>query len=107
MTRYFRNRACGCSRCKARNLIGPGILITLGILLFIREYWHAHDGVLFPVLLIAIGLFLAVANSASAEGHVQPWWAVGGAATPRSSKNEPQQSGSDPRQAAANLQVKL
>ena len=100
MTRYFRNRSCRCARCKARNLMGAAIMVTLGVLFLIQEYWYIDFDRTWPVLLIVIGLFIFAGHNASMEGHVQPRWAGGNAAVPPF-------DGDPPRQHQTDQQVKL
>lgn len=70
MNAYVPNRICQCPRCRAHGLMGPAILITLGVLLLLEEMGGLRFGESFPVLLIVIGVFLYLRHSASAEGHV-------------------------------------
>jgi hypothetical protein len=72
MNRYIPNRACQCPRCRANGLMGAAVLITLGVLFLLAEFWVIpfHESV--PVLLIVIGLMLYLGRSASTDGHVQP-----------------------------------
>jgi hypothetical protein len=75
--------------------MGPAILVTLGILLLLRQFWYVREGEIFPILLIVIGLLLIAAHNASAEGHTQPWWARGGSleseeTNPSEARKEPQ-----------------
>ena len=74
MTLYVRNRRCPCVRCRTMRLIGPAILITLGVLLLLNEYWIVSLDKSWPVLLIVIGLLSYAAHSGSMEGHIQPSW---------------------------------
>lgn len=62
--------------------MGAGILITIGVLFLVQEYWYIDFGRTWPVLLIVIGLFMFAGHNASMEGHVQPWWIRGSAAEP-------------------------
>jgi hypothetical protein len=59
-----------CERCRARCLMGPAVLVTLG-LLFLLE---AQDVISFertwPVLLVVIGLVKVYQSSASTAGHI-------------------------------------
>jgi len=69
---YVRNRACHCPRCAAHWLMGPAILITVGVL-FLLEQLHVFPfGRSFPILLIVIGLVKIAQRSAPDMGHVQP-----------------------------------
>ncbi len=61
---------CKCSRCTIRGLMGPMILITVGVLFLIgRSSWgHGiHD--LWPVILLVVGGINLAAALASTEGH--------------------------------------
>jgi Domain of unknown function (DUF5668) len=72
--RYYRNRACGCARCRISTGIGPAVLITLGVLFLFETLGVAHFHSTWPVLLIVIGGVKVLAYSASMEGHVPPFW---------------------------------
>lgn len=66
-----RWRNCPCTRCRMRGLMGPVILITVGVLFFIGQYnWHYSFERLWPVILIVIGVVKILSETASAEGHV-------------------------------------
>ncbi len=60
---------CRCARCRLRGLMGPVVLITLGVLFFISEYSRVNFGQLWPILLIAIGVVKILEATASTEGH--------------------------------------
>ncbi len=72
MNRYIPNRRCQCPRCRAHGLMGAAVLITLGVLFLLQEFYVVHFGESFPALLIVIGVMLYLGRSASTEGHVQP-----------------------------------
>lgn len=74
MTVYIRNRGCHCARCRARGLMGPAILITIGVLFLLQEYFWIRFEETWPALLIVIGLLSFASRSGSTEGHVQPNW---------------------------------
>ncbi|HEV2315337.1 MAG TPA: DUF5668 domain-containing protein [Candidatus Acidoferrales bacterium] len=60
-------------RCRTRGLMGPVILITIGVLFFIGQYnWHYSFERLWPVILIVIGVVKVLSETASTEGHVDP-----------------------------------
>ncbi len=78
METYIRNRNCSCLRCRYRGIMGPVVLITLGVL-FLLEELHIHDldfGRTWPLLLISIGAVLMMQRTASTNGHVQPFFAA-------------------------------
>ena len=65
------NRAhCACAHCRIRGLMGPLILITVGILFLIGQYSRYSFGDLWPVLLIVIGVILVLQSLASKQGHI-------------------------------------
>lgn len=61
---------CGCARCRMRSLMGPSILITLGILFLIGQYSSRYSfSDLWPILLIVIGAIKLLEATASTAGH--------------------------------------
>ncbi len=74
MSRY-RN-GCTCERCRARGLMGPAILVTLGVLLLLGETRVVSFDYTWPVLLIVIGVIKILQSNASMEGHVTPVYPV-------------------------------
>ena len=70
MSAYTHNRACSCQRCRFRGLMGAAVLITIGILFLLDQLWYIRFGESWPALLIVIGLFLYLGNSAPTDGHV-------------------------------------
>ena len=64
------NVRCTCARCTVRGLMGPVVLITLGVLFLIGKLnWGLGFGQLWPGLLIVIGLVKLAEAMASTEGH--------------------------------------
>ena len=72
MRYYIPNPACGCGRCATRGLMGPAVLITLGLLFLLSNVsdWPFHRT--WPVLLIVIGLVNVVRYVVSDETHLNP-----------------------------------
>lgn len=58
---------CNCARCRSRGVMGPAVLITLGVLFLLSEFMHMRFQ--WPVLLIVIGLVKVWQSSTSMEGH--------------------------------------
>lgn len=63
---------CSCRRCTIRSLMGPAIIITIGVLFLLSE---VRGGDLdfsntYPVILIVIGAVSLAAALAPTEGHV-------------------------------------
>lgn len=82
MTPYIRNRNCQCVRCRAHGLMGPAVLVTLGVLFLMQSYDIMPFDRSFPVLLLVIGCVLLVSRTGSIEGHIQPGWVQGSIAQP-------------------------
>jgi Domain of unknown function (DUF5668) len=63
---------CNCPRCRVRGLMGPVILITIGVLFLVGQYSSRYSfGELWPVILIVIGAVKLLESTASTEGHFQ------------------------------------
>jgi hypothetical protein len=63
---------CACRRCTIRGLMGPAVIITVGVLFLLDQtgsgnfsFWNTS-----PVILIVIGLISLAAAASSAEGHI-------------------------------------
>src|SRR5437667_11925836 len=72
MDNYFRNRYCPCLRCRMNCMMGPAVLVTLGVMFMLNNLNVARGGTFVAVLLIVIGGVKLLQSSASTEGHVQP-----------------------------------
>jgi hypothetical protein len=60
---------CKCAHCRIRGLMGPLMIITVGVLFLVGEYTRYSFGELWPVLLIVAGIVLTAQSLASKEGH--------------------------------------
>lgn len=60
---------CQCPRCRCRGLMGPAVLITLGVLFLAAQYGRYSFGELWPILLIVIGAVKVGEALSSTEGH--------------------------------------
>src|ERR1700738_1463661 len=65
---------CHCQSCTIRGLVGPGVVITLGVLWLLHEMHGGrfYFGSSWPEILIVIGLLHLASSMASREGHVNP-----------------------------------
>ncbi len=70
MQNYVPNRFCQCARCRLGGVMGPAILITLGILILLSQTGMAEFNRTWPVILIVVGAIKILQSSASTEGHV-------------------------------------
>jgi hypothetical protein len=62
---------CTCQRCSIRGLMGPVIVVTVGVLFLLQEMRGGYFdfGNTYPVILIVIGLISLASAMASDEGH--------------------------------------
>ena len=66
----YRGGSCCCGRCRARGLRGPIILITIGVLFLLPQFFYQiHFRNLWPIILIVIGIVMLLESTASTEGH--------------------------------------
>ena len=63
---------CGCRRCTIRGLMGPAVIITVGVLFLLNEMSGGNFSFdnTYPVILIVIGAISLAAAASSADGHV-------------------------------------
>ena len=75
---------CSCAQCRARSLMGPAVLVTLGILFLLQTQGIASFGrTTWPALLLVIGLVKLLQSNAANTGHISglPPAATGGTGT--------------------------
>jgi hypothetical protein len=62
---------CNCQRCSIRGLMGPAILITIGVLFLVQQaHWGTYGfGRTWPVILLVIGAIKLAEALASDAGH--------------------------------------
>ncbi len=61
---------CSCGQCRVRGLMGPVVLITIGVLFLAGQYSRYGFFDLWPIILIVIGAVLVAQAMVSREGHV-------------------------------------
>ncbi|MGB9233704.1 MAG: DUF5668 domain-containing protein [Terriglobales bacterium] len=61
---------CQCTRCRARRLMGPAVLVTIGLLFLFETVGNVGFHRTWPILLLVIGGVKLFQGSASTEGHV-------------------------------------
>jgi len=67
-----RSGACQCERCRTRRLMGPAILITLGVLFLLDSVSRVGFGRTWPAILLVIGVVKLIQGNASSDGHFGP-----------------------------------
>lgn len=72
MNLYVRNKNCSCVRCRTQGMMGAAVLITIGILFLLENYYVVPFDRSFPVLLLVIGAVLLISRTGSTEGHIDP-----------------------------------
>ena len=66
----YRGGHCSCGRCRMRGLRSPVILITIGVLFLLPQFFDRIEfRDLWPVILIVIGVTMLLESTASTEGH--------------------------------------
>src|SRR5580692_8512571 len=62
---------CNCQRCNIRGLMGPVVIVTVGVLFLLAQMRGGFFdfGNTWPVILIVIGLINLASAFASSEGH--------------------------------------
>jgi hypothetical protein len=59
-------------RCRMNCMMGPAVLVTLGVMFLLDNLNIVRGGTFVAVLLIVIGGVKLLQSSASTEGHIQP-----------------------------------
>lgn len=60
---------CTCARCRARDLMAPLLLITIGTIFLLGRFTSIGFEKLWPVILVVAGVVLLLQSAASREGH--------------------------------------
>jgi hypothetical protein len=63
---------CQCEHCRTRKLMGPAMLITLGVLFLLDSVSRVGFGRTWPAILLVIGVVKLMQSNASSSGHVGP-----------------------------------
>jgi Domain of unknown function (DUF5668)/B-box zinc finger len=61
---------CGCARCRSRRLMGPAMLLTIGVLFLLESLHVAGFSRTWPLILLVVGGVRLLQGSASQAGHV-------------------------------------
>jgi len=63
---------CQCDHCRTRRLMGPAMLVTLGVLFLLDSVSRVGFGRTWPAILLVIGVIKLMQSNASSNGHVGP-----------------------------------
>ena len=63
---------CRCARCTIRSLMGPAVVITIGVLFLLQEMRGGSYGFdnTYPFILVVIGTIMLASSLAPSEGHI-------------------------------------
>jgi Domain of unknown function (DUF5668)/B-box zinc finger len=61
---------CQCARCRTCRLMGPAMLVTVGVLFLLENLGALGLGRTWPVILLVVGGVKLLQGSASTEGHI-------------------------------------
>jgi len=67
MQNFTPNPRCNCGRCRMAGMMGPAVLVTLGILFLLQQSYDMSFQ--WPILLIVIGIVKILQYSAPMENH--------------------------------------
>lgn len=60
---------CLCERCRTRKLMGPAILVTIGVLMLLDNTGRLEFHRTWPAILLVIGVVKLIQSNASSDGH--------------------------------------
>jgi hypothetical protein len=66
------NPRCRCPRCTIRALVGPAVIVTVGVLFLLQQMRGGYFdfGNTYPVILVVIGAILLASSLAPMDGHI-------------------------------------
>ena len=69
----LRRFSCRCDRCRMRRLVGPAVLLTVGILFQLQTLDVVDFDRTWPAILLVIGIVKLLQSNASTAGHTGPF----------------------------------
>jgi hypothetical protein len=61
---------CQCQRCRTRKLMGPAMLVTVGVLLLLDNTGRLGFHKTWPAILLVIGVVKLIQSNATPDGHI-------------------------------------
>jgi hypothetical protein len=66
------SRACACTRCRTRWLMGPSMVLLTGVLLLLHTTNVADMDRTWPAWILGVGVVKLLQSTASSQGHIEP-----------------------------------
>jgi len=63
---------CQCQHCRTRRVMGPAMLVTIGVLFLLDSVSRVGFGKTWPAILLVIGVVKLIQSNASTAGHIGP-----------------------------------
>ncbi|HEY4962416.1 MAG TPA: DUF5668 domain-containing protein [Terriglobales bacterium] len=63
---------CVCERCRTNKLMGPAMLVTIGVLFLLDNVGRLEFHRTWPAILLVVGVVKLVQSNASSAGHIGP-----------------------------------
>ena len=80
---------CTCDRCRMRKLMGPAMLITVGLLFLLQSLNVVDFDRTWPAILLVVGIVKLLQSNASSAGHMEPSLAAPVTVAPPMSSSPP------------------
>jgi hypothetical protein len=87
---------CRCDRCRTNKLMGPAMLVTLGVLFLLDSVGRVGFGRTWPAILLVVGVVKLMQSNASYDGHIGTLPPVGPATIPPVVPPPPAQQNPEP-----------
>jgi hypothetical protein len=63
---------CYCEKCRTRRLMGPAVLVTVGLVFLLDSAGAISAGKTWPAIILVIGIVKLLQNNASSAQHIPP-----------------------------------
>jgi len=80
---------CPCDRCRMRKIMGPAMLVTIGMLFLLQSLNVADFDRTWPAILLVVGVVKLLQSNASAAGHIDRLAPAPPAVAPPPSSSDP------------------
>jgi len=97
---------CVCEHCRTRKLMGPAMLVTIGVLFLLDNVGRMEFHRTWPAILLVIGVVKLVQSNASSNGHIGPLPPGTSSYPPGMTPPPPPAAPQNPEQSASSGEVK-